>query len=141
MLEKPESSHVVYSPGDILHLPLGTYHVLDYRMEREDTGGNLWRLSAWSNRDVQPVTVGKEATSLRMGGPFVPTAVPRRLSNGMIRFGFKLQGIGNESVSVRCIRWTSTASRRNAGPFSGAPRYTIVTSAGDVLAQGTFSSG
>ncbi len=83
--------------GEFL-LPVGSYHLLDYTLERKDAKGVSWQLRGYRMEKHFEVTAQTPAT-LALGEPLRATFTARETTNDMV-FDLELLGQMNETVQM-----------------------------------------
>ncbi|MBX7256246.1 MAG: hypothetical protein K1Y02_07775 [Candidatus Hydrogenedentes bacterium] len=147
-----KSAVTVIDSGPSIALPAGEYRVYSYSVARKDASGKYWRLEARGSAKgiASRVVEGKE-TTLVACDPFQPRMKlayyrePGFLDwEGSASFDFQLRGAaGEEVVGLYCGGKTPTdplSSLQWTRPPK-SPTYKIMTSDGQIVAQGQFEYG
>lgn len=142
-------------PGETPHVPPGDYRIVRYDAIREEATGDRWHLIARGSSEAPFVAVTDPANNrLPMGEPFTAVAeVPAHAGASFdelpaerrqVPVEFRLEGAGGEHVDgLRRLSGTNSevemSSRSGSRPRE--PRYTVFTSDGGLVTQGTFEYG
>ena len=116
---------MVASPNEKTRLPLGKWRLVDYEIQRKDDSDNIWSVHAKPKPDSAVISVGRREREIKLGEPYLPTVVAKKLGGGKITMNFKLLGAGEEEATV-----SYTSSRGGRGQRPPAPIYKVVTSSG-----------
>jgi len=143
--EDPAHRVMAFRPGRSVRLPAGRYRVGAYQAERDDDGGNAWRLRTTgpSSGPLTEVRAGEE-TTIRFGEPFVPTVRMKKLPDGKAGLTLEVRGVAGERLAgLKCTgnRPSRIERSRKKPVFPREATYEIVAPDGTVAASGVFEYG
>ena len=144
------TSIVMYRPGSTVRIPPGAYRVGAYTASKKDAEGDGWEIWALGSPEGTPFDACEGGT-LAFGEPFatgveVPEYSYEQFAKGeekRARLIFAMKGAAGERVA-NLERTTGTATKTVLAGNSNrpkAPEYRILTSAGQLAAQGSFEYG
>ncbi len=146
LIWEDDGAVLIREPAATTQVPTGSYSLQRYTIERADAQGDQWRLIAYAGEGSEPVVLelGSEV-EFPMGEPYTPRITHRQspVDSNEVMLDLNVTGAGGERVVglSRIAGDRTEIDMDRHGQRPRAPRYRIVSTDGEIVAQGNFEYG